>query len=125
LNAIADNSDTNEPSGHQPPGVLTASNNVPFFQRTDWLSFAIATALVLAVYLWTLAPDVTLEDSGSFSVAAQYAGVPQVPGFPVWTVYGWLFTKLLPFSNIAWRVSSWLRCACLVCNPTFICRWPR
>lgn len=57
------------------------------------------------MYLWTLAPDVTLEDSGIFSVAAQYAGVPQVPGFPVWTIYGWLFTKLLPFSNIAWRVA--------------------
>ncbi|MBI3852112.1 MAG: DUF2723 domain-containing protein [Verrucomicrobia bacterium] len=76
-----------------------------FFQRSDWLSFAVTTTLVLVVYLWTLAPNVTLEDSGIFSVAAMYAGVPQVPGFPVWTIYGWLFTKLLPFSNIAWRVA--------------------
>ena len=33
-----------------------------------------------------------------------YDGVAHPPGFPVWTIYAWLFTKLLPFSNIAWRV---------------------
>jgi len=25
--------------------------------------------------------------------------------YPVWTIYGWLFTKLLPFSNVAWRLT--------------------
>jgi hypothetical protein len=31
--------------------------------------------------------------------------VPHPPGFPVWTLYSWLFVKLLPVSNIAWRVA--------------------
>ena len=37
--------------------------------------------------------------------ARMYAGVPHPPGYPVWTVFTWIFTKILPFSNIAWRVS--------------------
>jgi hypothetical protein len=31
--------------------------------------------------------------------------VPYNPGFPVWTIYSWLFVHLLPFSNLAWRVA--------------------
>jgi hypothetical protein len=34
-----------------------------------------------------------------------YAGVPATPGLPLWTLYAWAFTKLLPFSNIAWRIA--------------------
>ena len=83
------------------PGNLQTPH---FFGRTDWLSFGLTTVLVLAVYLFTLAPDVTLDSSGILSVGAMYAGVPHPPGFPVWTIYAHLFT-LLPFSNVAWRVA--------------------
>src|SRR5207253_9391718 len=58
----------------------------------------------LAVYSFTLAPEVTLEGSGILSTAAMYGGGAHPPGFPIWTIYAWLFTKLLPFSNIAWRI---------------------
>ncbi len=75
-----------------------------FFGRTDWLSFGVTAVMVLAVYLFTLAPDVTLGSSGIFSVGAMYAGVPHPPGFPLWVIYAHLFT-LLPFSNVAWRVA--------------------
>ncbi|MDB6121581.1 MAG: hypothetical protein JWQ71_574 [Pedosphaera sp.] len=75
-----------------------------FFQRVDWLSFWLTTVLVLAGYLFTLAPDVTLEKSGLYSTGAMYAGVAHPSGYPVWTIYAWVFTKLPPFSNIAWRV---------------------
>ena len=60
---------------------------------------------MLTVYLFTLAPEVTLEWSGIMSAGAMYAGVQSPPGNPVWTLYAWLFTWLLPFSNIAWRVA--------------------
>ncbi len=76
-----------------------------FYGPSDWWSFALATLLVLAGYGWTLAPDVTLEDSGEMAVAAQHAGVPHAPGYPVWTLYSWLCTKLLPMGNVAWRVT--------------------
>ena len=38
--------------------------------------------------------------AGSF-----YAGIPHPPGYPVWTVYTWLWTVLVPFGNVAWRVA--------------------
>lgn len=77
----------------------------PFFRRCDWISFGITTFLVLVGYILTLAPDLTLEDSGELAVGSYYAGVPHPPGYPVWTLYTWLFTVLVPFSNIAWRVA--------------------
>lgn len=61
--------------------------------------------LALAGYWFTLATNVPLKDSGLFSVGAMYAAVPSPPGYPAWTIYSWLFVKLLPFSNIAWRVT--------------------
>ena len=79
--------------------------NGSFFQRTDWLSFGLTAVVVLVVYLRTLAPEVTLRYSGIVSTSAKYGGVAYPPGFPVWTVYSWLFANLLPFSNVAWRVA--------------------
>lgn len=75
------------------------------FDAIDWLSFGAATLVVLTGYLLTLAPDVTLGFAGIFSTGAAYAGVPHPPGYPVFTLWAWMFTKLLPFSNIAWRVA--------------------
>jgi hypothetical protein len=74
------------------------------FRRIDWICFAVTAFLIMAGYMYTLAPDLTLEDSGELAVASMYAGVPHPPGYPVWTLYTWVFTKILPFSNIAWRV---------------------
>src|SRR5690606_23674469 len=64
----------------------------PFFRRIDWICFGITTLLVLIGYYLTLAPDLTLEDSGELAVGSMYAGVPYPPGYPVWTIYTWLFT---------------------------------
>ena len=75
------------------------------FESTDWLSFTLVTIVTLVVYLWTLAPNVTLEFSGILCAGAMYCGVPHPPGYPLWTIYAWLSTVLLPFSNIAWRVA--------------------
>jgi tetratricopeptide (TPR) repeat protein len=75
----------------------------PLFRRIDWFTFGITTVLVFIGYWLTLAPDMTLEDSGELAVASMYAGVPHPPGYPVWTIFTWFFT-LIPYSNIAWRV---------------------
>jgi len=32
-------------------------------------------------------------------------GIPHPPGYPFWTIYTWLWTVLVPFKNIAWRVA--------------------
>src|SRR5881296_2530116 len=77
----------------------------PLFRRIDWISFGITTLLVFIGYLLTLAPDLTLQDSGELAVGSFYAGVPHPPGYPVWTIYSWLFTALVPVANVAYRVA--------------------
>ena len=49
-----------------------------FFQRTDWLSFLITAVLALAVYLFTLAPEVTLEYSGIYSTVRRSAAYRRI-----------------------------------------------
>lgn len=85
--------------------ALSAAPTVPpLFRPVDWLTFTLTAITVFTGYLWTLAPDLTLEDCGELAVASYYAGIPHPPGYPVWTLYTWLWT-LLPWSNIAWRVA--------------------
>src|SRR5467141_1691757 len=84
------------------PAVISGKESV--FHAVDWLTFCLTSTVVLVGYLVTLAPEVTLGSAGIFSTGAMYAGIPHPPGFPVWTVYAWLFT-LLPVSNICWRVA--------------------
>lgn len=87
------------------PARATPPASGRVFDGVDWLAFGGTTAVTLTVYLLTLAPEVTLEFSGIFTTGAKYAGVPHPPGYPVWTLYAWLFTALLPISNFAWRVA--------------------
>ena len=56
-------------------------------------------------YYLTMAPELTLEDSGELATGSYYAAIPHPPGYPVWTIYTWLWTVLLPFKNVAWRVA--------------------
>src|SRR6266404_6270417 len=74
------------------------------FRSLDWFTFGVTTFLVFLGYYLSLAPDLGLEDSGELAVGSFYAGVPHPPGYPVWTLYTWLFTQI-PFFNVAWRVS--------------------
>lgn len=58
----------------------------------------------LFVYTWTLAPSVTLIDSGELIVVAHSLGVAHPPGFPLWVMLAHLIS-LLPFGNIAVRIN--------------------
>jgi hypothetical protein len=77
----------------------------PLFRRIDWLTFFVTTLCVWIGYYWTLAPDLGLEDSGELAVASLYGGIPHPPGYPVWTLYTYMWANWLPFGNIAWRVA--------------------
>jgi hypothetical protein len=77
--------------------TLTESPRPRFFTRMDWSAFWIAFAVTLGVYACTLAPTVTLEDSGELAVGADHLGVPHPPGYPLWTMLCWVFTRLFRF----------------------------
>src|SRR5262245_45488138 len=57
----APNSGSSAPARATAPGFAWAFE-LPFYRRCDWAAFLLATVVVLGVYLWTLAPDLTLED---------------------------------------------------------------
>jgi tetratricopeptide (TPR) repeat protein len=76
----------------------------PLFRRIDWIAMAFTFAVIWTIYFLTLAPEVTLEDSGELCTGSFYAGIPHPPGYPFWAIYSWLWTKLLPIGNVAWRV---------------------
>lgn len=88
-----------------PPRATAEAGSGRLFRRIDWLTFALATLAVGLGYYLTLAPEVTLEDSGELATASFYAGVPHSPGYPVWTIYTWFWTVLVPFGSVAWRVA--------------------
>ncbi len=76
----------------------------PMCRKVDWLTLGITFVVVWAVYLWTLAPELTLEDSGELCTGSFYAGIPHPPGYPFWAIYSWLWTVIVPIGNVAWRV---------------------
>lgn len=73
--------------------------------RRDVIAALLTAVVALGVYVYTLAPSVTLEDSGELIVAAAQFGVPHPPGYPLWTMSGWLLTQLLPLGSYAWRIN--------------------
>lgn len=98
-----DASPTSQPVASAASSTAPESGNGRLFRTVDWLACLLTFVITMSVYVYTLAPDLTLEDSGELAVASMYAGVPHPPGYPVWTVYTWLFT-LLPVGGMAYRV---------------------
>lgn len=70
-----------------------------------WI-FWLTTLTALAIYLLTLAPGLTWaygsSDGGDLMTAAATLGIPHPPGYPLYTLLGWLITRL-PFGEVAWR----------------------
>jgi len=58
----------------------------------------------LGVYFATMAPTVTLVDSGELTVAARYLGVAHAPGFPLYVLLAHLMS-IIPIGTIAQRVN--------------------
>ncbi len=65
-------------------------------------AYCLLALLVLLLYLSTLAPDVTLIDSGELITANYCLGNPHSPGYPTYTPLAHCFTYL-PLGSIAYR----------------------
>lgn len=63
-------------------------------------------ALAAIAYLATAAPDVLPADAGEFQLATTLLGVLHPPGYPLYTIVGHLFTRILPLPGIpAYRLN--------------------
>lgn len=61
--------------------------------------------LVLALYLSTLAPGMLQGDSAEFQWAMVALGVPHATGYPLFTLLGHLWYKLVPIGSAAYRLN--------------------
>jgi hypothetical protein len=94
------------PNVELPPftGQLPAPAEPVFWGRLDYLTAGVAAFFALIVYILTLGPTVTGEDSGELVSAAYTLGIAHPPGYPLWCILGHLFTYI-PFGPVAWRVN--------------------
>lgn len=69
-----------------------------------WLA-CVAFGLSLAFYLPTLSPSVVAGDGGELQMLAAVLGVPHPTGYPLFTLLGWMFTRLPLGGDAALRVT--------------------
>ena len=75
-----------------------------YSSRAELLCAGAIFLVALLLYTLTLAPTVTLVDSGELIVAARGLGVAHPPGFPLWVILAHL-ASLMPFGNAAARIN--------------------
>jgi tetratricopeptide (TPR) repeat protein len=116
---LKESSDKNKPAPAKatppPKGAVAAKAPVtpvappakvpPLYRRVDWLTFAVTTLLVFIGYYLTVAPDVTMEDSGELTAGSFYAAVPHPPGYPMWSIMTYIFGNIFRVGNFAYRVA--------------------
>jgi tetratricopeptide (TPR) repeat protein len=73
-------------------------------RSVELLCAGIVFLLALALYSWTLAPTVTVTDSGELIVVARDLGIAHPPGVPLWIILAHL-ASLVPFGSIAQRIN--------------------
>src|SRR3990167_7447201 len=75
------------------------------FPHLDRLLAIVVFFTSFTVYLLTLAPTIYIEDAAEFSAAVPTLGITHPSGFPLYMLLGKLFTILVPFGNMAFRVN--------------------
>ena len=74
------------------------------WSRVELVCSGAVFLVALLLYTLTLAPTVTLVDSGELIVAARGLGVAHPPGFPLWVMLAHL-ASMLPVGNVAARIN--------------------
>jgi hypothetical protein len=77
----------------------------PSEERPPYRAALAVGAVVLAVYLLTLAPTVTFWDAGEFIAAARTLGIPHPPGTPLFVLIAHAWGKLVPIGEWAYRTN--------------------
>lgn len=78
--------------------------------RPPYGAAAVVGALVLAVYVVTLAPTVTFWDAGELIAAARTLGVPHPPGTPLFVLIAHAWGQLVPIGEWAYRTNLLSAC---------------
>lgn len=65
----------------------------------------IAFLTSFGLFLFTMCPTVYSGDSGELTTACSVLGVAHPPGYPLYVLLGKIFTLIIPFGNIAYRIN--------------------
>ncbi|MFH1701151.1 MAG: DUF2723 domain-containing protein [Candidatus Zixiibacteriota bacterium] len=57
-------------------------------------------AILLAIYLWTIAPGNFWVDSAAFTTCNEILGLPHSPSFPIYTILGRVFHLIIPGDSV-------------------------
>jgi len=74
-------------------------------RRAETLADGALFLVALVVYVATAAPDVLPADFGEFQLVAALLGVAHPPGFPLYTLMGHLFIRVLPWGTPAYQLN--------------------
>lgn len=75
---------------------------------SDWgdaVASAVAFGVPLAAFVAAALPGVDFWDTGELQTVPYILGILHPTGFPTFTLLGWLFSHLIPFGNVAWRIT--------------------
>lgn len=70
-----------------------------------WKGALASALLVLAGYVFTLAPTVTFWDAGELIAASKILGIPHPPGTPLFVLLAHVWGSIVPFGEFAWRLN--------------------
>ncbi len=74
-------------------------------RSSQWPPAVLAFVISFAAYLATLCPTVYVEGSGELIGAVHALGTPHPTGYPLFVLTGRLFSALLPFDSVAYRIN--------------------
>jgi tetratricopeptide (TPR) repeat protein len=84
------------------------------------LPAALLGLVVFGVYLAGACPTIYVGDSGELVTAVHGLGIPHPTGYPLYVLLGKLWTLVLPFGSVAWRMSAFsAACAAAACAALF------
>jgi Protein of unknown function (DUF2723) len=70
------------------------------------LAGAAVFALALALYAALLPLGVAQWDPGEMQTVPYILGIPHAPGFPLYVLIGWIWTHVVPFGDVATRMTA-------------------
>src|SRR5881396_3998601 len=73
--------------------------------RPSYLAAGVVSAVVLVLYLVTLAPSTAMWDTSEYITAAYTLGLPHPPGNPLFVLIGRVFAVLPIAPNVAMRIN--------------------
>lgn len=85
-------------TGHQPVSVRG------IFTTQEWIAALLAFLVAGLTFFRFMTPEVTLQDSGELVTGSFNFGVPHPTGYPLWAFLGWVWSRIIPFGNPAWRI---------------------